>query len=186
MANDSFSKLKKFHAEAQVVLTEHEAQVLDENQLSLPQKFLRFGLLVSRSFVKNRCPVRASALAYASLLALVPMLAVVAGISATFLKKEGEKPIEAFIEKFVASVTPSTSGDTRDATSANTAESTIATGADAKNAATRKQIVKSINEFIGNVRSGTLGVTGMIALVFMAICLGVVVWIFRTGYRLKT
>ena len=63
MANDSFAKLKKFHAEAQVVLTEKEAQVRDENQLSLLQKFLRFGLLVSRSFVKNRCPVRASALA---------------------------------------------------------------------------------------------------------------------------
>ncbi|MBI3417531.1 MAG: YihY family inner membrane protein [Verrucomicrobia bacterium] len=169
MANDSLAKLKKIHADAQVVLTDQEAQVRDENQLSPLQKFLHFWLLVSRSFVRNRCPVRASALAYASLLALVPMLAVVAGISATFLKKEGEKPIEAFIEKFVASVTPATRADTNAPAPGGSVDSKSTVPADPQNATTRKQIVRSINDFIGNVRSGALGVTGMIALVFMAI-----------------
>ena len=169
MANDSFAKLKKIHADAQVVLTDQEAQVRDENQLSPWQKFLHFWLLVGRSFARNRCPVRASALAYASLLALVPMLAVVAGISATFLKKEGEKPIEAFIEKFVASVTPSTGAGTNAPALGSPVDSQSVNSTDPQTVATRKQIVKSINEFIGNVRSGTLGVTGMIALLFMAI-----------------
>src|SRR5204862_4489090 len=41
----------------------------------------------------------------------------------------------------------------------------------AKAAAARKEVVSRINEFIGNIRSGTLGVTGMVALIFVAIAM---------------
>src|SRR3954453_16682998 len=74
--------------------------------LSKPQKFAHFWVLVWKSFARNRCPVRASALAYATLLALIPMLAVVVSITSTFLKQEGEDQIDHFIIKFVASVVP--------------------------------------------------------------------------------
>src|SRR5215831_4149017 len=62
--------------------------------------------MVWRSFTRNRCPVRASALAYGSLLALIPLLAVVMSITSTFLKKEGEERIDEFITKLVASLVP--------------------------------------------------------------------------------
>src|SRR5207245_9255675 len=69
-------------------------------------RFAHFWLMVWRSFTRNRCPVRASALAYATLLALIPMLAVVVSITSSILKKEGEERIDQFIVKLVASVTP--------------------------------------------------------------------------------
>src|SRR5437016_13715135 len=87
--------------------------LLDEKALcaqgAIPrwQRFVHFWVLVWRSFVRNRCPVRASALAYATLLALIPMLAVAMSITSTFLKKEGEVGIEKFIVQFVATMTTS-------------------------------------------------------------------------------
>ena len=44
-------------------------------------KFAHFWVLVWKSFTRNRCPVRASALAYVTVLALIPMLAVVVSIT---------------------------------------------------------------------------------------------------------
>src|SRR5436309_2103003 len=84
---------------------------LDEKQIAAGEvpalhKFIHFWLLVWRSFVRNRCLVRASALSYTTLLALIPMLAVALGVTSSLLKSEGEQQIDAFIEQLVASVTP--------------------------------------------------------------------------------
>ncbi len=70
------------------------------------RKFLHFWVLVWRSFVRNRCPVRASALSFTTLLALVPMLAVAMSVSSMFLKSTGEKQIEEFIQEFVNRLIP--------------------------------------------------------------------------------
>jgi membrane protein len=75
-------------------------------QLTKLQHFVHFWSLVWRSFTRNRCPMRATALAYGTLLALIPMLAVAVSVSTSFLKKEGEDSINQFILKMVASVTP--------------------------------------------------------------------------------
>ena len=77
-----------------------------EASLTRFEKFVHFWVLVSRSFVRNRCPVRASALSFTTLLALIPMLAVAMSVSSVFLKTKGEEQITAFIERFVEQMVP--------------------------------------------------------------------------------
>lgn len=168
--------------------------------------------MVCRSFSRNRCPVRASALAYATLLALIPMLAVVVSVTSSFLKKEGEDEIDHFIERMVSSVTPAaTITNTNELAQISEAltktnapgvmtnrtevaqpesvppEKATANGqegvqnekqthvkssglaADQEVIRARRQIARSIHDFIQNTRSGALGVTGSIVLIFAAI-----------------
>src|SRR6476620_8176551 len=98
------SRFQRFRADAQALLDERTLH--GEEQNSKWRRFAHFWVLVCRSFSRNRCPVRASALAYATLLALIPMLAVVVSVTSSFLKKEGEEEIDHFIERMVSSVTP--------------------------------------------------------------------------------
>src|SRR5256885_13003970 len=98
------SRFRRIREGAQALWEERGIETQDN--ISKVQKFAHFWIMVWRSFSRNRCPVRASALAYTTLLALIPMLAVVMSITSTFLKKEGEEKIDQFIVKMVASVTP--------------------------------------------------------------------------------
>src|SRR2546430_638426 len=98
------SKLKRIFEEAHALWD--ESALLSQAPLSKLHKLVHFWVLVWKSFTRNRCPVRASALAYASLLAIIPMLAVVMSVTSTFLKKEGEDQIDQFIVKMVATLTP--------------------------------------------------------------------------------
>jgi membrane protein len=120
--------------------------------------------------------VRASALAYATLLAIIPMLAVVMSITTSFLKESGVERIDHFIVKFVASVTP------RAMVQNNAQEQSTNTpgvAAEQKNlpafakeqeaVKARKEIAHRIHEFIQNTQSGALGITGAVALIFAAI-----------------
>src|SRR6476620_8203227 len=98
------SSLRKRWAEARSIWDESAFRT--QTELSRLYKFAHFCLMVWRSFARNRCPVRASALAYGSLLALIPVLAVIMSITSTFLKKEGEERIDQFIVKLVSTLTP--------------------------------------------------------------------------------
>lgn len=71
------------------------------------ERFVHFWVLVCRSFVRNRCPVRASSLSYTTLLALIPILAVAMGVTNAILESKGEAQIRIFIEQFVEKVVPS-------------------------------------------------------------------------------
>src|SRR5215467_7859608 len=118
------SRLQRLCENAQALLD--ESGLRSGKPLTKLHKFVHFWLLVWRSFNKNRLPVRASGLAYVTLLALIPMLAVVMSITSTFLKKEGEDRIDQFIVKMVATLTPP--GDITTNAAVTTAEGTNAVG----------------------------------------------------------
>ena len=204
MAN-KVSRFKKLREQVLALLDERALGSLAE--LSNWHKFAHFWLLVWKSFTRNRCPVRASALAYATVLALIPMLAVAISISSAILKKEGEDQIDQFIVKLVASMAapalvntnsadamddPALDMDDSEADATNPPAGTTAAttnnppltariGETNKNPSlsafaqaeeaiqSRRAIARYIHEFIQNTRSGALGVTGSILLVFAAI-----------------
>jgi len=98
------SRLEKIRAGAQALLD--EKALPPEGEPSRLHKFLHFWVLVGKSFVRNRCPIHASALSYTTLLALIPMLAVAISVTSSLLKKEGEEQIYHFVDNFVSSVIP--------------------------------------------------------------------------------
>ncbi len=77
-----------------------------EQEISRIEQFAHFCVLAGKSFVRNRCPVRAAALSFATLLALIPMLAVAIGVTTSMLKDQGEKEIYSAIDKFISNIMP--------------------------------------------------------------------------------
>ena len=98
------SRFRRIRETAQTLLDERALR--ERTQHSKLHRFAHFWVMVFASFTRNRCPVRASALAYATILALIPMLAVVVSITSSLLKSQGEESIDNFIVKLVSSVTP--------------------------------------------------------------------------------
>ena len=85
-----------------------------ESELSRLERFAHLCALVIRSFVRNRCPVRAAALSYTTLLALIPLLAVAISVTSSLLKNEGEEKIYQAIDKLVSNVMPPATLSTND------------------------------------------------------------------------
>ena len=111
MADDAMSRFKRLVTGAQQTWEDHADAVADEEKLSAPEAFVHFWVLTVRSFVRNRVPVRAAALAYSSLLALVPMLALVLTIGLGFLRgDQGAKHLDLMIQQIVGAVVPSAEG----------------------------------------------------------------------------
>lgn len=157
MASETLEKLKRVQAGAQALFDEKALIERGDHHVSRLQRFVHFWLLTGRSFIRNRCAVRASALAYTTLLALIPLLAVVVAVSTSLLKKEGEEPVRRLIERLVATVAPQL-----DLVPTN--EDPLAPGG-------REKVVSEISGFIHNIQSGALGVTGTVALIVIAISL---------------
>ncbi len=177
-----------------------EVQSLEAN-LTRFEKFVHFWVLVWQSFVRNRCPVRASALSYTTLLALIPMLAVAMSVTSIFLKAEGKEQIETFVQQFVeymvpnalpATNAPKATVETLPTTTAWATDSTNAVAlisspdtngvsnlsqtnfssspiTDVRVVAAQKQAADYIHGFIQNTYSGTLGITGVVFLLWTAI-----------------
>jgi len=70
------------------------------------EKLVHFWTLVVRHFIKNRCLVRASALAFTTLLALIPLLVVAVGVTSSLLKSQGEDQIYQAIDRAVSAIVP--------------------------------------------------------------------------------
>ena len=110
-------------------------------------RVLRFWVMVVQSFVRNRCPVRATALAYSSLLAFVPMLAVVIAVSTSILKNDADR-IQDWIKGSIFQVAPQLQNST-------------------EFGVTVDSVVRKITDMIANVQSGAIGTTGVLALLVM-------------------
>jgi membrane protein len=95
--------------------------------------FVHFWVVVGRNFVRNRCILRASALAYTTILALIPLLAVMVIVSTSLLKKDGDKHMDQMIDQFIASVAPQLdAGKKKEA--GNAREKAVAAAADTSTA----------------------------------------------------
>ena len=99
------SRLQRFRESLRAVLD--ESIFRSGGELSRLHKFIHFWVLVGRSFVRNRCPIRASALSYTTLLALIPLFAVAISVTSSLLKKEGEDQVYHFVDRMVSSLMPS-------------------------------------------------------------------------------
>jgi len=199
MAKGKFSRLVKILAGLRAD-TEGE-WVHAQTEPNRLERFAHFWVLVGKSFTRNRCPVRAAALSYTTLLALIPLLAVAISVTSSLLKSEGEQKIYEGIDRLVASVMPPARLDTNgpavslnlgpamsvaltrtNEVPAETSTNAVAGGAPeapssgmpAADNHTRiltaqKEAASYIQDFVQNTRSGALGVTGMVLLVFIAI-----------------
>jgi uncharacterized BrkB/YihY/UPF0761 family membrane protein/DNA-binding IscR family transcriptional regulator len=161
--SEPIGRIKRLQADAQAFIEE-------KNLVELPARggfsfaaSAHFWLLVIKSFLRNRCPVRASALAYTTLLSLIPVLAVVVSVSTSLLKTQGTEPVEKMLDHLVKSVAPQLNLVPKDGAAPTHAGDA---GADA-----RQRVVREITSSISNIQSGTLGVTGMVSLIVVAILL---------------
>ena len=182
------SKWAKIRAAA-VTFFDEKAIATDEKYLqSRAHRYAHFWLMVGKSFHRNRCPVRAAALSYTMLLALVPLLAVGVSITTSMLQKRGEQPIQDLISKLVDYVAPAldlearaeeeifeVATNTPTIISTNTAGQVVTNTLPAINpprAVTgRERVVTQITSFISKINSGALGITSVLALLFVGISL---------------
>src|ERR1039458_6903017 len=160
------------------------------------ERFAHFWALVTRQFIRHRCLVRASALSYSTLLALIPLIAIALGVTSSLLKDTDQAKLDQFVEKMVSSVTPQAnvpenSGNNSNslASATNSAAENNFNNADTNAAAvttsnapsaaaepivainTQKEAARWIHDLVQKTSGGALGVTGIIVLVFTAISL---------------
>lgn len=128
----------------------------DEQRMPRMHRFTHFCVLLVRSFIRNRCPVRASALAYTTLLALVPLLAVTLSVSSLFMSKEREAQITDMATGYIVN---------------NIAPQLGLIPADDTGADAREETAARIRAFVTNIKTSSLGLTGTIGLIFIAISL---------------
>jgi membrane protein len=109
---------------------------------------LQFLLLVWRGFIENRCPIRAAALSYTTLLALVPLLAVVLSVSKNLLHDTSADLVPKLMDRVVAMAAPDLGKASPGA---------------------QQEAVAKIQSFIDNINAGALGTVGSLFLVFVAV-----------------
>ncbi len=119
-------------------------------------RWISFWIHVLREFVRNRCQVRAAGLAYTTLLALIPLLAVslaVASLIFDVKKPENHAKLSKGLEDMVNYVAPALGLE------------------DSDGKAQRVKVAGDILTFVGNIDFGAIGVTAAAGLIFVAISL---------------
>jgi membrane protein len=140
-----------------------------EHEFNRLERFAHFCVLVGKSFVRNRCPVRAAALSFATLLALIPMLAVAISVTSSMLKSQGEEKIYAAIDKVVSSIVPPETNSVMETNLSAGAPENSTAEMPVVSVSAQKEAAKWIHDFVQNTQSGKLGVVGMLVLLYIAI-----------------
>jgi membrane protein len=177
MFGGTIGKLKQFQAD---LSSAFRGEIPSLDQAKTPrgrlQRIANFWGLVGQSFWRNRCQVRASALAYTTLLALVPLLAVslsVASLVFDTQSPDSKDRLAGYIEGFVENVAPMLG--LVDAAEVEVLgpelEGDLAEAGVEKAAEQRMEVAASILDFTNQIHFGTIGVTAMIGLIFVAISL---------------
>jgi membrane protein len=125
----------------------------------------QFVYLVVQGFLSNRCPLRAAALSYVTLLALVPLLAVVFSVSKSFLRESSADIVPKVLDSIVAKVAPQLEyipAEGRAGVPATKGHVVVSSEA-------RRQVVENIQSFINNVNAGAVTTIGSLFLAFVAI-----------------
>jgi membrane protein len=99
-------KISRFHRFRQEAVALWDESFRPDEELTRLRRFLHFWVLVLKSFNRNRCPIRASALSFLTVLGLIPVLAVSIGIASSLLKKQGEEQIYRFVDTVVSRIMP--------------------------------------------------------------------------------
>jgi len=180
-------RLKKIYLGIYEFLTEKWVATHEEAKASRFHRFAHYWVLVFKTFSRNRCPLRATALAYTTLLALIPLLAVSFGIASSVLKEKDALATKKLIGDLVDTVAPQlkllskapadqAAPDTLDlanpppgAPPPGTSRNPSPGGAEKFNA--HDQVVNQIYALISNAQSATLGITGMAGLILVGILL---------------
>lgn len=101
-------RLNRLQEQVQTLIN-HDAVAEAESRLGWTHRAAHFWILVGQMFLRNRGPVRAASLAYTTLLALVPLLAISLSVATLFLpRKEEERraTLVAWIEEGVIRAAP--------------------------------------------------------------------------------
>lgn len=186
MPLEPFVKFRKLRENARLFMDDRRMAIEFRKHPNKWLNFAHFWVVVGRNFVRNRCILRASALAYTTILALIPLLAVMVIVSTSLLKKDGDEHMNQMIDRFVASVAPQLDAGNKKKANApqvkpQTPAGTNKTTAPAENATEPPPnkaplgggdaVAGHIKGFIKNVDGGTLGAFAIIAMILVAISL---------------
>lgn len=183
MFGRSWNRIKTLQGEIQTALRADPTNDPYTGRNPQLQRFVQFWGLVGKFFWRNRCQVRASALAYTMLLALVPLLAVSLSVGSLVFdteSKESKEKLAMYIEQFVETIAPMLGLVDADGQMIDQDEGFVgppfqSTGEgldSAENPAEQREAIATrILEFTNQIHFGTIGVTAMIGLIFVAISL---------------
>jgi len=172
MGDGTDSRLKRVYTSIHEFLTEKWVATHEEAKASRLHRFAHYWLLVFKSFSRNRCPLRATALAYTTLLALIPLLAIGFGIASSVLREKDTAATKRMIGDLVDAVAPQLkllSHSPADSKAGNGSEAGESN--DAPKPSPHDQVVDQIYQLINHAQSATLGLTGMAGLIVVAILL---------------
>ena len=191
MGQGLISRIRKLYTAVYEFITEKGIETHEEGKASRSHRAAHFWLLVFKSFGRNRCPLRATALAYTTLLALIPLLAVSLGIVSGFLREKGPNATKELLGQIIDTAVPQLKAleeamkeeaAKQKAAAAHAATNSVAgvdQAAQSSRAATnappklmpRAEAIERIDELIAGANSKTLGFTGFVGLIMVAILL---------------